>query len=158
MIKERFSEVSIVNLPPMRVASFRAISRTPEDDALKVLTQWAAGAGLSGPYRSFGFDCEVTAEQQAAGVRGYELWFVVPASVVASGPVEIQDFSGGRFAAMTIYDPFADPFAHIPAGWDMLHNWAVDNSYGEPWAMPCLEEVIEHDGAVDMVIYYRIGE
>ena len=38
MLKERFSDITITDLPPLRVACFRAISRTPEDDALRVLS------------------------------------------------------------------------------------------------------------------------
>ena len=38
-------DVKIVELEPMRVASFRAISKTPEHDAMKLLAQWAQGKG-----------------------------------------------------------------------------------------------------------------
>lgn len=156
MIKQRFSEVSFVDLPPMRVACFRAVSRTPEDDAMKVLTQWAAGAGLREPYRAFGFDVQVSTEQAQSGLRGYELWFVISDGVLASGPVEIREFPGGRFAAMTLYEPFVDPFERIPTGWDALHEWVITHGYEDPESMLCLEEVIDHDGERDMVIYHPV--
>jgi len=159
MMRERFSEVSLVDLPPMRVACFRAVSRTPEDDAAKVLFQWAAGAGLRETPRTFGFDVDVSAEQAEAGLRGYELWCVVPEGVVASGPVTIRDFPGGRFAAMTIHDPFSDPFRHIPAGWGALHEWVVAHGHEQPGATLCLEEVVAVSGAAaegarDIVLYH----
>lgn len=164
MMRERFSEVSLVDLPPMRVACFRAVSRTPEDDAAKVLSQWAVGAGMRDTLRTFGFDVDVSAEQAEAGLRGYELWCVVPEGVVASGPVTIRDFPGGRFAAMTIHDPFSDPFRHIPAGWEALHEWVITHGYEPPDATLCLEEVVAayggaaEGGAVDdrrdIVLYH----
>lgn len=156
MIKEQYSDVTIVELPPLRVACFRATSRTPEDDALKVLTQWASGAGLSAPFRTFGFECEVTPEQSQAGLRSYELWFVVPDGVVGAGPVTIRVFPGGTFAALTLFEPFADPFERIPAGWDMLHEWAVSRGTVEPSPFPCLEEVVDHGGQTDMILYHPL--
>ena len=42
MLQERFSDVTLADLPPLRVASFRAISRTPEDDACLLYTSDAA--------------------------------------------------------------------------------------------------------------------
>ena len=74
MLKERFSDVTITDLPPLRVACFRAISRAPEDDALKVLARWAVGAGFEQLPRSFGFDVPVSSRQSEGGLRGYELW------------------------------------------------------------------------------------
>jgi hypothetical protein len=157
MIKERFSEVSFVELPPLRVARFRAVSATPEDDAVKVLDQWAAGAGIERA-RSFGFDVEVTPEQAAAGLRGYELWIVAPPGAMPAGPVALRDFPGGRYAAMTVYEPFGDPFAYIPAGWGALHEWAIAHDLGEPGEMLCLEELVGRDGVSDLVLYYPVRE
>lgn len=153
MLRERFSEVSLTTLPPLRVACFRAVSLTPEDDALAVLRQWAAGARLA---RSFGFDVDVSPEQAQAGQRGYELWVVVDDPVAASPPVTIHEFPGGHYAAMTIYDPFSDPFAHIPAGWERLHEWVAARGIGEADKRLCLEEVVEQDGQTDMILYYAV--
>lgn len=158
MIRERFSEVSFVDLPPLRVACFRAVSRTPEDDAMKVLDQWATGAGIAERPRRFGFDVEVSLEQAATGLRGYELWYVVPPGVMPSGPVTLRDFPGGHYAALTIHHPFDDPFIHIPAGWSALYEWVLSRGLDEPGEMLCLEEVVERDGASDMVLYYPVRE
>jgi len=158
MIKERYSEVSLATLPPLRVARFRAVSRTPEDDALKVLTQWAAEAGLRPPIRNFGFDVEVPSRQAEAGLRGYELWFTVPEGVWPSGPIKVHDFPGGRYATLTIRHPFDDAFAVIPAGWGLLHEWVVSRHLNEPGEPLCLEEVVERDGEQDMILYHPIRE
>jgi DNA gyrase inhibitor GyrI len=157
MLKQRFSEVTIETLPPMRVACFRAVSRTPEEDAVKVLDQWASGAGIREKPRNFGFDVDVHSEDAESGLRGYELWYVVPPGVVGSGPVVIREFPGGRFAALTIHHPFEDPFKFIPAGWDFLHEWVVTHNLVQPGEMLCLEEVIERDREQDMTLYHPIS-
>ena len=158
MIKERFSDVTLVELPPMRVARFRAVSRAPEDDAMKGLTQWATGAGLRGLPRNFGFDCEVTPEQAADGLRSYELWFVAPPGIMPAGPVNLIDFPGGRFAAMTVYHPFDDPFRWIPTGWNALHEWVISHGQEQPGATQCLEELVAGDEGRDLVLYHPVKE
>ena len=131
MIRERFSEVSLVTLPPLRVACFRAISETPEDDAAAFLRRWADGAGLHERPRSFGFDVDVPPELAADGLRGYELWYAVGGDVSATAPVVMREFPGGDYATLTIFDPFSDPFSHIPAGWQALHAWVVAHGIGQ---------------------------
>lgn len=161
MIKERYSEVSFVTLPPLRMARLRVVSRTPEEDSIKVLNEWVAAAGIDGQVRRFGFDVEVSPEQSAAGLRGYESWYSVPPGIVPPGglpaePVTLYDFPGGRFAALTVYDPFKEPFIHIPAGWQTLHEWVAARELDKPGPMMRLEELVEREGVEDLVLYLPI--
>ena len=156
MLRERFSEVSLVTLPPLLVACFRAVSQTPEDDAAAFLRRWASGVGLTEPPRSFGFDVEVSPEQAAGGLRGYELWYAVGSEVSATPPVIMRDFPGGEYAALTIFDPFSDPFTHIPAGWEALYAWVVDRGMAQTDERQWLEEVVEEDGGTHMILYYPV--
>ena len=156
MLKERFSDVTITDLPPLRVASFRAISRSPEDDALRVLTRWAVGVGFTELPRSFGFDVEVSRRQVEAGLRGYEVWLVVPEGVQPKEPITIRDFAGGRYATLTCPGPFDDPLAVSPAGWHALHEWVTARRLmplGEPLY---LEEVVSGEGGQDMILYHPV--
>ena len=156
MLKERFSGITITDLPPLRVACFRAISRTPEDDALRVLSRWAVGAGFTELPRTFGFDVAVSSRQVEGGLRGYELWLVVPEGTQESPPVTIRDFAGGRYAALTIHHPFDDPFAHIPTGWGALHDWVTARRLAPMGEPQCLEEVVAGEGGQDMILYYPV--
>jgi hypothetical protein len=155
MIQEHFSEIAMTELPPMRVACYRAVSKTPEDDAMSVLQQWMAEAGMTGLPRNFGRDIEVTAGQAAAGLRGYELWFQVRPGVWPAPPVVLQDFDGGRAACLTIADPFTDPFLTIPTGWRRMEAWAQTEGIDASGRL-CLEEVIDHDGRRDLVLYLML--
>jgi DNA gyrase inhibitor GyrI len=158
----RYSDVSLRELPPMHVVSYCAISATPEEDAAKVMAEWTAEQLLPSTLRSFGFDVEVTAEQQRAGLRGYELWIAVPPGTKPEDDMLERQFTGGLYAVMTIYDALDDPFAHIPAGWEYLHNWVTANPQYEPAEHQMLEEVIVvagEDGAQHrhLVIYYPVA-
>lgn len=172
MTGKLLSEVRIVTLPPMQVACCRVVSATPEIDAWQRMQGWAEQHGLAGAVRNFGFDTAASVEQQPgdpqpAGLRGYELWFVLepplePAAAQAwedDAPpeVRVRSFAGGLYAQMTIYDPFVDPFARIPAGWSRLHQWVADHRQYEAAEHQCLEEAVEEDGQRNLVLYYPVA-
>lgn len=162
MSDPRYSEVVVRELPPMHVVSYRAISAAPEDEAASVMAAWVAEQQLP-PMRNFGFDVEVTPEQQRAGLRGYELWLAVPRGTEPGEDMLARRFPGGLYAAMTIYDALDDPFARIPAGWEYLHNWVMAHPQYEPAEHQMLEEVIvAGEAAADgprrhLVIYYPVA-
>ena len=166
----RYSEVVVRELPPMHVVSYRAIGAAPEEDAARVMAEWMAG-WVDGwlaeqrlpPTRNFGFDVEVTPEQQRAGLRGYELWLAAPRGTEPGEDMVARRFHGGLYAVMTIYDALDDPFARIPAGWEYLHNWVAAHPQYEPAEHQLLEEVVvdadaEPDGQRrHLVIYYPVA-
>jgi hypothetical protein len=68
------SEVSIETLAPMRVACYRAASLSPEEDGAKFMLDWWGKQTCGGTQvRHFGFDVDVTPEEQKDGLRGYEI-------------------------------------------------------------------------------------
>jgi len=81
------SEVSIETLPPMRVACYRAASLTPEEDGAKYILDWWRQQSSAAAGRLFGFDVDVTPEQQKDGLRGYEYRLCVPPEVQPSDGV-----------------------------------------------------------------------
>jgi hypothetical protein len=152
----RFSDIRLETLPPLHVARCRAVSETPEEDAADRMARWRAAQKLSGPFRHFGFDTDVTPAEAAAGLRGYEVWTTVPAGVQPSGGINLSDFAGGLYAAMTIREPFDDPFAWIPAGWQQLHLWVEASprvgSADHQW----LEELVDEAGRRDLVLFHPV--
>ena len=58
------SAVSIETLAPMRVACYRAANLSPEEDGAKFMLEWWRRQGGGTPGRHFGFDVDVTPEQQ----------------------------------------------------------------------------------------------
>lgn len=157
----RYSDIVVRELPPMHVVSYRAISATPEEDAAAVMAEWVAEQQLPPP-RNFGFDVEVTPEQQRAGLRGYELWLAVPRGTEPGEDMMVRRFHGGLYAAMTIFGALDDPFARIPAGWEYLHNWVMTHPMYEPAEHQMLEEVIAAGTEPGwqrrhLVIYYPVA-
>ena len=153
---KRFGDVRIERLSPMRVACYRKISNSPELEAAAFLQAWLSAQGVTGPVRQFGFDTEVTQDESNAGLRGYDVWLTVPASVAASPEVTLQDFEGGAYAVMKIDNPFEDPFHWIPSGWKALHEWVSNNERYQAAEHQFLEEIVREGDIEHLVLYYPI--
>lgn len=185
MAQSVFSEPFEVKIPPMTMAKDRVISANPEEEVMTRLRNWAQeqGADLA-QARAFGFDVPVSAAEKAQVLRGYEYWLQVPDTIVVPAqPVSlnsceagikggsgthavlVEPFPGGKYIALHITDPFADPFERIPRGWQTLVKYIKEsrpsldggpeggNLYNNiEWYTPgsCLEDVIEIDGVFCM--------
>jgi len=159
MTKNHYGPVAVRNIEPMRMACYKAVSETPEEDSIGHMRRWLGEKDLIGArgVRVFGFDAEVTSEQQKAGLRGYEVWASIPKGVEPPKEMMLKDFSGGLFAVMRITDPFTNPFEVIPAGWKRLVGWAKANEEYKIVEGPCLEEHIESAEKACLDIYLPVG-
>ena len=148
--------VQIESLPPLRVACLRFISPTPEDDWKKFMADCNALQNLPGPGRNFGFDIDVSSEQQKAGCRGYEFWYVVPDSFEPIESITIRNFEGGKYATLTLHKPFVDPYKFIPDGWKELHEWVIRSDHYRVASHQWLEELIPHPEGDDLKLYHPV--
>lgn len=156
MTAKKMSEISLQNLPPMRMACYQVISMEPENEGSQFMDAWAAVRGLHG-VRRFGFDSPVSEEQAKAGLRGYEQWFEVPGEVKGADGVMIRQFPGGRYAVLRLFNPFEAPFETIPTGWQHLHEWVQAQADVKGGCHQCLEELVPGEGDwLDLVLYYPV--
>jgi DNA gyrase inhibitor GyrI len=138
---EKTIEVKMVQLEPMRVASFPMYGASPEDEGWKKLTAWAKPLGLldePDKHRIFGFD--TAGPSPSSENRGYEFWIELPAGFQPTGDVPIKTFSGGKYAVYRI-PKVGDPFETIPGSWQALVLWQEDSPYKMGKAQ-CLERKI----------------
>lgn len=94
--------VQVVELEPMRVASFRAFSASPEIDAWKKMRAWAQPQGLLDDYNKhpvFGFNNPNPSPGQKE--YGYEFWIRMGSLFKGEGEIEAKDYEGGLFAVTT---------------------------------------------------------
>ena len=154
-----FSEPFYADIPMLRMAKARIISRNPEAEVIKFLETWLQERGIDiTQSRRFGFDVPVSKPEKEQGIRGYEYWMQVPDSIQASEPVNIEQFPGGNFIALRITEPFLEPFERIPLGWQTLVKYIGDHGTDVEWCTPgcCLEEVKSIDGITYMDVYIRL--
>jgi hypothetical protein len=156
MDKKKLLDVHIETLQAMRVASYKAVSETPEDDASKFMEGWIVRQNLPSDPLHFGFDVEIIEDQTKAGMRGYEVWYSVPESVQASEGVEIKNFAWGLYATTVLDKPFEDPFTFIPAGWKDLHEWVITSDSYRGGTHQWMEQIVPGDGGLDLKLYYPV--
>ena len=141
-------EVKIVRLEPMRVASARAVSETPEHDAWEKMRAWAEPKGLLEDIEKhpvFGFNNPDPSP--ARKEYGYEFWINVGSDIEPSGAVELKEFQGGLYAVTTcnlkeeIESEFFQKEGYLES-WKKIVDWvkASEYSFGKH---QCLEKA--HD-------------
>lgn len=130
-------EVKIVELEPMRVASFQAISETPEHMAAQMLADWAQPRGFLDDLEKnpvFGFNNPNPSEGEKE--YGYEFWVKVDDDYDEEGVV-LKDIEGSKYVVTT-----CESLSIIGERWMQLVEW-VKNSEYEWREGECLEKT--HD-------------
>ncbi len=141
-------EVSIEQLPPMRVAAALGYGQNPENEAWKKLLKWARKMGLFSrlhEHRFFGFDRP--GPGGADPNYGYEQWMTVSCRATASEDIEIKESPGGTYAVTHCR------FADLVQTWQDFVTWREDSRFHYT-DDHCLEEVI----APWMMVAYSAGE
>jgi len=141
-------EVKIVKLEPMRVASVRAVSTKPENDAWEKMRSWAQPRGLLediDKHPVFGFN---SPDPSPGGKEyGYEFWIRVDPDTKPSGDVEIKKFNGGLYAVATcklkeeLESDFFIKNGYLES-WKNLVDW-VKSSKHKMGKHQCLEKAHE---------------
>ncbi|MFW9831136.1 MAG: effector binding domain-containing protein [Candidatus Thorarchaeota archaeon] len=145
--------VQVVELEPMRVASARAFSETPENDAWIKLRAWAEPQGLLEDliqHPVFGFNNPDPSPGQKE--YGYEFWIRMGAHFKGEGEIEAKDYDGGLFAVTTcrlweeMHSDFGKEHGFLES-WKKLIDWIIlSEKYEMDKSRQCLEKP-ENPGA-----------
>ncbi len=122
-------EVHIVKLDPMRVASVRAISATPERDTWEKMRAWAEPKGLLNDFEKhpiFGFNNPNPSPDRKE--YGYEFWIRIDPDTEREGEIEVKNFPGGLYAVTTC-KLLGDPKGNVPDVWMKLWEWVQASQY-----------------------------
>ncbi|TFF91479.1 ArsR family transcriptional regulator [Candidatus Thorarchaeota archaeon] len=128
-------DVEIVELEPMTVASVRAISKSPEEDAWKKMVSFAEPRGLLKNLKKhpvFGFNNPNPSE--GSDEYGYEFWIRIDDSVELDDTVQRKEFKGGLYAVTRcnltkeLQSDFL-PEHGMLEGWALLQHWVKENDY-----------------------------
>jgi DNA gyrase inhibitor GyrI len=122
-------EVRIVQLQPMRMASFLGFGESPETLAWEKLLTWARPKGLLDDletHRLFGFNNPNPSP--GSPNYGYEVWIVVGPDLEPDEEAELKDFEGGFYGVTRCVVP-KGKFEVIGATWKELNTWREDSKY-----------------------------
>jgi DNA gyrase inhibitor GyrI/DNA-binding HxlR family transcriptional regulator len=133
-------EVEIMRLEPMRVASFHALSEAPEEEAAKMLVDWAQPWELlEDPEEHPVYGFNNPDPKPGDTVRGYEFWIRVDPGFEADDAV-MKDYPGGLFAVTRVH--VKDPWQDIPPAWGRLMDWVEASEY-ELDPRVCFEKTLD---------------
>ena len=121
------TDVKIIKLEPMRMASVYAFGTSPELEAWKKLTAWAKPKGLLDTIKRqylFGFNNPNPSDE--CSKYGYELWLRVSSTIEPEGDIRIIDFCGGPYA-VTRCEAKGNLQARVPNAWLNLVEWCHNN-------------------------------
>ena len=138
------SKVSIVELPPFRVASCTGFGQGPENIAWQGLFDWMKASGIAlNAGRYFGFNNPNP--MPGNPIYGYEQWLVLEdertRALPAGGSVVLKDFAGGLFA---VTRHRGSPEL-LPRTWGSLMLWVESSAYdrsGRQWLEECLSPLV----------------
>ena len=123
MTKLTDSDVRIIYLPPMTIASYSATGENCEGKAGDEIDRFVKESKLldiKPDARSFGFDCSEQFQGIGEPSQRYQVWVSIPDEMEVPDPLKKIHYCGGNFAA------------HVLMNWDFemwryLYEW-VDNS------------------------------
>jgi len=140
MSANQISNVRIVRLPAMTVASYRAESETPEKDCSEVMNKFVLDNSLhkTSGFRHFGFNNPSPSENNP--VYGYEIWVTIPEDFDIPEPLAKKQFGGGLYASVTT------SMGEIGEKWEQLYNWTKNSDkYDVDFSFQWLEECTDFE-------------
>jgi AraC family transcriptional regulator len=135
------SNVRIVQLEAMRMATFYGYSETPEADASTKCTAWLKDMdwyNKPDSYRSFGFNNP--SPSPGSPKYGYEIWIPVDPDLEVGENIETKDFPGGLYGVIG-----CESLDSIGKDWKRLWAWRETSHY-KPGSHQWLEELITKFG------------
>jgi AraC family transcriptional regulator len=134
--------IRIVKLKPMRVAFYRAISKTPEEDAIKTIRAWGEPKGLyanPAKHYHFGYNNPPPNPDNPEGEYGYEYLISVGSDIKPEGEINIKVMPGGLYAVAR-----CQGVENIYPTWMNFYNvWLKSSQYEfDEENAPGLEEII----------------
>jgi hypothetical protein len=153
-------QVTIKELPQMKVAAYRIVSSTPESDAVIYMMELIQRKKLNfDELRKFGVDIPVSEAYHSKGLRGYEYWVCLPGHIKSVIGATLKFIPKRTYVVLRIEIPVDKTFNVISKGWLELHDW-IGSSEFEPALQDhnryMLEEQIEIDGITYMDLYYPV--
>jgi len=134
---QQLDNVRIVRLPPMIVASNRAVSATPEADCTIEFDKFVLENNLhkQSGFRSFGFNNPEPSE--GSPIYGYEMWVAIPENFDIPSPLEKKQFDGGLYASISAN------MNEIGERWQLLGEWCEkSDKYDFDLSTQWLEELV----------------
>lgn len=154
-----YSNIRIEKLPSLKFVWHAVISKTPEDDAINHVREWALSCGIESP-EIIGWDFPYISQEQINiyHMHGYAAACIVPKDFNKECQ-EIVMQGSQQYAVITIKNPFEAPFTIIPNAYKTLMRYMEVNGLKHKEnkeIIPCFEKTYDKDGVTYMDVYISI--
>jgi hypothetical protein len=126
----KLTDVRIIYLPPMILATASATGENCEGKAMDMVNKFVKDGGLlrvKPDIRQFGFDCSAGRSGVGEASYKYQAWVSIPDDADVPEPLVKRIFTGGLYAAHMIK---MSEFDH----WALLKEWVANNDrYEHDW-------------------------
>ena len=146
------SEVRIVELEPMRFASFYGFGKEPEGIAWTKMEAWAKPRGMwqkLDEHPVFGFNNPDPSP--GSPNYGYEVWLRVGPEVEPEDEMRIVEFNGGLYAVMRCPVPKGN-YEVIGRDWKELVAWRENSKYHCGYHQWMEKSVYNDDPAIEFIL------
>ena len=158
---EAYSPVTLVTINRFRMAQYMVISGEPEDDSIGHIKRWAEKHQLQNP-AIIGCDVPMLSLEQKTvyGLRGYMAAVLLPDSFTSQceGVREAWQETG-KYARITIRNPFAAPFDLIPNAYKAIQKFIEQQGikhHPDDKQLCCFEHEYQKDGVPFMDVYIAV--
>ncbi len=141
-LDDAYDNLRVETVEGFRYVKCAVISCDPEGDAINRMFNVAKDCGVEHP-RVIGWDFPHLSQEQinVFHMHGYEAAWILPEGVEPPN-MEIFTQKPHKYAAITLGDPFTDPFVTIPNGYKALMEYMQVNGLKhceEDGVLPCFE-------------------
>ena len=143
-------EIRIEELAPMRVASFKGFSETPEMIAHDAAIAWAKKKELIESFHTFGFN-NPSPWATEGPEYGYEVWVVIDDDLEVEDGVKVKEFPG-HLCAVTSIEKLAD----IGDAWKELYTWVKKSENYHHAKVGGLEQVTSPLGTPEQELCFNL--
>ncbi len=135
-------DLKVVDLAPMKVASYQYIGNESEHRAFEKLINWAKKNNLlSKKTRLFGFNNPEPSKDRPE--YGYEAWIKVNNDVEGNTDIKIKNVKSGLYAVKKVNNPFPE---RLGEAWSDIRanmsSWMEEHNYEYDGRRQWLEEAI----------------
>jgi len=158
---EAYTNIRVEKMLPFRYIRYIVISRSPEDDAIKHIKDWASSCKIKQP-EIIGWDFPNVSQEQinVYHMHGYAAACIIPKDfITTSSEIEVITQIDQKYAVITIKEPFMAPFSLIPNAYKTLMRYMDVNNFKHKQTkdvLSCFEKVYEKDGISYMDVYMVI--
>jgi len=159
---DSYSNIRVEDVNSFKYVQYAVISREPEDDAIRYISNWAKNFKIEDP-EIIGWDFPYVSQEQinVYHMHGYAAACILPENFdFTNNGLEILQQKNQKYIVITIKEPFNSPFTLIPNAYKALMLYMEINGIKHKHSkdfISCFEKVYLKDSTQYMDVYIAVN-